>query len=361
VKTLRSAPIALLGLVLALALVGSSCSSTNPVALQVGDWQLSNSDFQDQLNSFYEATKAAEGEASAAQLHGTTPGTWSTRYTAFMLNVQALSRVAQQAVADRGLEITDADLANARSSVESQFATSSGGSYFDTLPSSYTDAVVRGVAAQDVLGAALVSEASTDDALRVIYESTPAFQQEQACVSHILIVAGQPDGTTTPSDADYAAALAQIQQLQNGLSPATFANVAAASSDDTGSGSQGGDLGCSVKGGYVPEFDDAVWSQPIGEISSPVKTIYGYHLILVRSRGKLTFEEARSQLLAEVQNSGQSLLNREFAKVANEIGVTVDGRFGDFDETTGQITTPAGPSQPSTTLAVDPLADSSAQ
>src|SRR6478672_6482395 len=61
VKTLRTAPIALL----ALALVGASCSSANPVALQVGDWQLSNSTLETQMESFAKAYAAATSQEEA--------------------------------------------------------------------------------------------------------------------------------------------------------------------------------------------------------------------------------------------------------------------------------------------------------
>lgn len=47
---------------------------------------------------------------------------------------------------------------------------------------------------------------------------------------------------------------------------------------------KGGDLGTFGRGQMVPEFEEAVFSQPVGEVSSPVKTQFGYHLILVTDR-----------------------------------------------------------------------------
>ena len=50
------------------------------------------------------------------------------------------------------------------------------------------------------------------------------------------------------------------------------------------SGRQGGDLGSFGRGAMVPEFDQVVFSAPIGEVQGPVKTAFGYHLLEVTSR-----------------------------------------------------------------------------
>jgi len=372
VKTLRTAPFALLALVLALAVVGSSCSSANPVALQVGEWQLSSSDFRDELNTFYDAYSQATSEAEADKaLRGTTTsdgqtivlgGTWSTAFTAQFLNDQLNLQLAQLAVADRGLEVTDADRATARDTLEQNYRDQSGQSVFGVLSESYQQVLIEGVAAQTVLEDELVKTGTSDEALRQIYDSTDTYTQPQACVSHILVFAGQPDGQTTPSDTDYAAALTEIEKIQGELNGTeNFAEVATASSQDTGSASNGGDLGCAPQGTYVSEFDDAVWSQPVGEVGPLVKTKFGYHLILVRSRGVLSFDEVKDQIAQQVQSNPQALLQAELARIARTTTITVDGRYGAFDDTTGQVTTPAGPEQPSTTLGLEQLLGTSGQ
>jgi len=358
VKTLRTAPIALLGLVLAVALLGSSCSSTNPVALQVGEWQLSSSDFQDQLNDWFDATKEATGEAGVQGLRaiGTdgapNDGTWTTAYTSFLLNVQALSQIYQQAAAERGLEITDADLAAARDRVEGEFLSSTGASYFDTLPSSYTDALLRGIAAETLVGRDVVDSSTTEEALRNLFESSSAqFSEDMVCASHILVFAGEGNGRTTPTDAEYAEALAEIDAIRAGLTAQNFEQVARDRSEDNGSAEDGGDLGCSPRGSFVEAFDEAAWNQPVGVVGQPVRTEYGYHVILVRSRGEVTFDMVRDQLAAQVENSSANLVAAERQRLAEELGVTVDGRWGRWDPQAAEVTVPAGPLQPSTTLA----------
>ena len=79
---------------------------------------------------------------------------------------------------------------------------------------------------------------------------------------------------------DKALALRLAKELQaNG--GATFAALAARYSTDTGSAIHGGDLGGIIKGQTVAPFDKAVFSQKVGQISNPVQSQYGYHIIEV--------------------------------------------------------------------------------
>ena len=63
-----------------------------------------------------------------------------------------------------------------------------------------------------------------------------------------------------------------------------------------GSAQNGGDLGSFGRGRMIPEFENAVFSMPVGEISPPVRTQFGYHLIQVQKRGAQPFEEVRAEI-----------------------------------------------------------------
>src|SRR5205085_9698958 len=63
-----------------------------------------------------------------------------------------------------------------------------------------------------------------------------------------------------------------------------FEDVAKRESGDTISGAQGGDLGKGGPGRFVPDFEKAAKALNVGEISQPVQTQFGYHLIRVDSR-----------------------------------------------------------------------------
>ena len=102
-------------------------------------------------------------------------------------------------------------------------------------------------------------------------------------------VDGEPEwwnpDTNEDGRVDDAEALAFAQSLrQRILDGEDFADLALRFSEDPGSGVEGGDLGWAGRGRYVPEFDEVAFSLEIGEISEPVKTTFGYHIIEVLER-----------------------------------------------------------------------------
>jgi peptidyl-prolyl cis-trans isomerase D len=90
--------------------------------------------------------------------------------------------------------------------------------------------------------------------------------------------------TEVPADTAGALQRAQAAQAELVEGGVEFAEVARRESADTISARRGGDLGLFERGQMVPEFDRAVFSLPIGQVSEPVRTQFGYHIIQVQER-----------------------------------------------------------------------------
>jgi peptidyl-prolyl cis-trans isomerase D len=112
---------------------------------------------------------------------------------------------------------------------------------------------------------------------------------------------------TAVTEADRQATLARLRRLrQEILAGADFAEVARRESQDPGSAAQGGDLGTVTRGQMVAPFDSAVWALPVGQVSEPVQTQFGWHLLQVTGRTDSASATVRHILLPE-QKSEEEL------------------------------------------------------
>ncbi len=106
---------------------------------------------------------------------------------------------------------------------------------------------------------------------------------------HILVKIEVSAADAKPEETKKAedAALAKIKGLAADIKSKkiTF-EEAAKQSDDPGSKERGGDLGVFTHGRMVPEFDKAAFSLKPGELSEPIRTQYGYHILEVTKAGK---------------------------------------------------------------------------
>lgn len=137
---------------------------------------------------------------------------------------------------------------------------------------------------------AVVTGAVTDAALQAAYDARfkDAAPATEYSASHILV--------ETEEKAKELKA-----QLDGG---ADFAALAKANSTDTGSGANGGDLGWFGLGMMVKPFEDAVVAATAGKVTDPVKSDFGFHLILVketRVAAQPTLDDLRDELAAEIE------------------------------------------------------------
>ena len=152
----------------------------------------------------------------------------------------------------------------------------------------------------------------SEDDLRDYYEDNLArfITNEERKSRHILIAI---DEDTNEEDA-----LETILNVQERLASESFDEIAKEFSDDPGSAELGGDLGWAEPGLFVPEFDKVLFSLEVNELSDPVKTDFGYHLIRLDE-----LKEGQQQEYQDIQPE----LDSEYSKLLAE-----DKLFGLADQ-----------------------------
>ena len=151
---------------------------------------------------------------------------------------------------------------------------------------------------------ALQETAKVDDAAIQKYYDEHKADYEMLKARHILIRAkGAPmPATAGKPELTEEEALAKATDLRKKiLAGEDFAKLAQAESDDSGSGAQGGNLGEFKRGMMVPPFEEAAFAAKINDISQPVKTPFGYHIIKVESHEIKSLNDEKGDITAKLR------------------------------------------------------------
>ncbi len=133
-------------------------------------------------------------------------------------------------------------------------------------------------------------EISDDEARRYYDENPTLYSTTQIAASHILV----------KDEAEARAIRAELER-----DPQRFAQLAREKSIDKSSAAKGGELGRFGQGRMVPDFERVAFALARGEISQPVKTQYGWHVILVTERQdgeRKPFDQVKDQIKATLRN-----------------------------------------------------------
>lgn len=169
----------------------------------------------------------------------------------------------------------------------------------------------------------------SDEALQELYQKQIANLSEQRRAAHILIEGNDPKAKSTLEDIS--------KRLQAGED---FAALAKEFSQDPGSASEGGDLGFAGRDVYDPAFEEALYALQEGQVSEPVQTEFGWHLIKllgVQSPEIPSFDSMKPELVRELKaqqveqrfvEASKQLEDSAFeasdlAQPAQELGLTV--------------------------------------
>jgi peptidyl-prolyl cis-trans isomerase C len=151
-------------------------------------------------------------------------------------------------------------------------------------------------------------EALTDAAMHKVYDDAvkQMGEEKEVHARHILIRAAA--GDEKASEAAKAKIEAIIARLKKGED---FAKVAAEVTEDPSGKANGGDLGYFTKEQMVPEFSNVAFTLEKGQISDPVKTQFGWHVLMVedkRNKPVPKFEEVKAQIEQYVTRKAQAEL-----------------------------------------------------
>ena len=170
----------------------------------------------------------------------------------------------------------------------------------------------------------LLQEAAQRDGIKVTDDEVKAYYDrlgKEIKASHILV-------------ADEAAAKKLKKQLDKG---ADFAKLAKKNSTDTSSAENGGELGWFGPDEMVGAFTDAAYSMKKGEVSDPVKSDYGYHIIKVEdTRDKKvdgTLDEKKDEIKAKLQlakakeeDPNQTKLQEKISKMMKDADIKIEDK-----------------------------------
>lgn len=237
----------------------------------------------------------------------TQTGKTGAEFEAEIRQEQSLRRTVElfrSALAPTALETTrEQALSNVKANVE-----------FLKIP---TDALVVPATIQQSQVTAFLAEPGNGKKAKDYYESHKKeySNEEQVRARHILIktVEGDKDSENR--------AFAKAQEISKKLKApgADFAALAKQDSDDPGSKDKGGDLGFFSKGHMVESFEKAAFNAKVGDISEPIKSQFGYHIIQVEAKkpaATRTFEQVQddvAEILLAKQQSQAALASLESA------------------------------------------------
>jgi hypothetical protein len=336
----------------ALAALGllAACGDDEPEPAAVVDGtEISQQDVVDELEAISANGDYLEAlESRGIDVLGEGEGNFTTAFANQVLARQIQYTIVTNEVARRGLEVDEACRAAARDEVVRGLAefslTGDGQTVFDNFPEDYREKLLTwnsGVLIMqgDLAGRPCIDEEAIED-----YFDEHASEFTEVCAHHILVESVDAANTVV---ADLAAG-------------ADFASLATERSTDTGSGAQGGDLGCSTAGAYVPEFADAVTSQEIGVVGAPVQSEFGYHVIRVDSREEPVLDDVRGDIVSAIAQEVQGGFSEWFQGALADADVSVDERYGTWNAESASITrsesggdTPTTSTTPPTTAPDD--------
>ena len=180
--------------------------------------------------------------------------------------------------------------------------------------------------ANSYLNAEMKKAASDESVIRGFYDRNKSIYR-QLHARHILI---RIPGSAVPlregqKEMTEPEAFARAQEIRKQLvEKGDFEAIAKAESDDTGSGARGGDLGFFSAGQMVAPFEQAAFALQVNQISEPVKTQFGYHIIQALEYKDRSYDEVKAEIQ---EKSGPELRGKFLEELRRKNPPTLDEAY----------------------------------
>lgn len=324
-----------------LALVLAACGSGSSNAATVNGTGITKSTLEQELRSIASNDKFIKLVESEKPVRGALKGTFDAAFTAQVLTREIAFELISKEVQRRKLAISTADLAAARASAAKQVQ---GEEILNGFPKAYQDVLVRRAAEVNALSASLLAGGGSPDVAARAYYDAHQNEFQQACVSVIRVDSDEKANTVKA-------------KLDGGED---FGAVAKAESTDTLSAGRNGEVGCNITpdNQLSTDYSKAVFTQPLGVASGPVKTPFGTLIVKVTSRTTTPFEQVAAQAREKAVAAAQQPLNAWYQDAVGKARVKLDAKYGRF-ERSGANMAVVPPQAPSTTVTGAPSSGSS--
>jgi len=295
----------------------ASCSSTQPPAATVDGEKITDQQLSQDMDLFTFLTSLSQGQSTCGQaVAGETPESACARFT--LTNIIQVDLVKHYAQAN--------DITVDQSKVDTvitQIETNVGGAgkldaqlkASGITRAGFTEFAHR-LMVFDAVRTAIGQQGTSDAQLRQLYDQNKA-QFSQIHVEHILLKTQ-----------------AEAQKIADEATPSNFSELAKQYSIDPTVKQNGGDLGTVSATQLDPVFAAAALALKPGEISQPVQTQYGWHVIMLVSAQTQPFEQVKQQLVT--QASAQAFNEWMTEQFANAV-ISVNPKYGKLDTDTGEV------------------------
>lgn len=337
-------------LVVLLGLTGVGCGTLlDPAAAVVHGKKIPLDEVASAVEDFHASPEykrlAGEGDADAITRE------FEQSYLSQLIRRAVLTPEARE----RDIEVTDEEVAEQLDALKAEFPSENAfeealreqGLTLDQLEQLIYDRQL-----EEELRAEVTKDVGpTDEAIQEHYEANIERYSETEA-QHILV-----------EDRGLARDIArQLQNASKSKVDDLFATLAKQHSTDPASAEKAGELGFFSPGELVPEFEAGAAALEIGEVSDPVQSQFGWHVIRVTDRRPLELDEVRDQIVNELGGAEEEEAWSSWVRTAyRDADVKVNPRFGEFNLATQQVedasarTVPGAEETPAAPASPDPL------